>query len=217
MTYDQLKADIVNWMIGEDVANVVPTFIALAEERHKWGIVGPDGRRYSDKGAVRVRDMGRRARRFGDGSPYISIPTDMLEHRRLQYVALTERDRQLDFVGSENMGFSAHWKPTKYTINRREFEFNGNLPTGSEIEILYYAPFTPLSDINPTNWLLQNCYGAYLYGALCEADTYTQDDERILLWENKYAQIVAGLMASEHRARRSQGQLRVKMSGRSTP
>ncbi len=216
-TYAQLQTDIASWIVGEDITAQIQTFIRLAEDRHKLGIVGPDGKRNPEQGAIRLRTMERRATLPGNGTPFLPTPPNMLEHRRLQYVGSTERDRELTYNGSENFAFNAHWKPNRYTITRNEFEFNGNVPTSSTIECLYYEPLTPLSDNNQTNDLLDLSYGAYLFGSLCEADIYTHDDRRVEVWEQKYAACVAGIMHTERRQRRSQGQLRLMMKGRSTP
>lgn len=216
-TYAQLQTDIEGWLIANDLTATIPTWIVLGEERIKWGVVGDAGRRSQEKGAVRVRNMERRARAVGNGTPYLPFPPNMLEHRRMQFTGSTQRDRDLDYVGAENMSYSANQRPTRYTIEREEFEFNGSLPDTLEVEILYYEPYAALANPTDTNWLLTNAYGVYLFAALCEGNIHTQDDERQSLLETEYAGRVRALMDSEHRARRTQGPRSVRLRGRSTP
>ncbi len=216
-SYTDLQTDVASWLVAEDVSAQIPTFIRLAEDRHKWGAVVEGPHRRQQQGAIRVRDMERRARANGVDSRYLALPADHLEHRWMQYVGSTQRDRELVYAPSERLATSLKTRPTRYTITRNEIQFNGVATTTMEFEIVYYAPFTPLSAENATNWLLDNAYGAYLFGALCEAVPYLEDDGRMALWEGKYSQIVTALMGSEQRARRSQGMLSVQMGGRSTP
>lgn len=214
--YATLQTDIAKWLIGDDLTAEIPTFIELAEDRHTWGVVGVDGVNRTGEGAIRVRAMEKRARAVGENSPYLPFPAQFgfLEHRSLQYVGNTRREIELQYAGKESLEFVTDNRPTRYTIQREEFAFNGNLASGLEVELIYYAPFPRLTATTTSNWLLENVYGAYLFGALCEANFYTHDDERQILWEGKYAQIVNGLMASESRARRSQGKRAVKLRNR---
>lgn len=216
-TYTQLQTDVQSWAIADDQAARVPTFITLAEERHRWGITGSDGERNQHDGAIRVRANERRARIQGNGTPYLPLPDPYLEHRLLQFVGATQRDRELFYTEPNNMSFNATWRPTRYTIERDELHFNGNVPDNLQVEMWYYVPFSPLSDENPSNWLSLNAYGCYLWAAIAEMHHYNQDHDENLKAETKYRQSLRPLMRSEMRARRSQGQLRVVMAGRSTP
>lgn len=216
-TYTQLQTDVASWIIGDDVTAQIPTFILLAEERHKWGGVDEDGARTQHRGAIRVRDMERRARTNGSDSQYIALPDPFLEHRSLKFTGTTQRDQELDYVGHEHLEFMQHARPTRYTIVRKEFAFNGIVPTTLELEIFYYVGFTPLSATNATNWLSLNAYGCYLWATIAEGQAYLQDLEAAVFAERKYSQAVKALMRSELRARHSQGMNRVVISGRSTP
>jgi len=46
---------------------------------------------------------------------------------------------------------------------------------------------TPLDVFNTTNWVLTNHPDVYLFGSLVEAAPYIGDDERVPLWQSKYA------------------------------
>ena len=61
--------------------------------------------------------------------------------------------------------------------------------------LIYRATLAPLSNDNPTNWLLRRYPAIYLYGALAESAPYLRDDNRVPLWEAKKESLVSKLMS----------------------
>lgn len=53
-------------------------------------------------------------------------------------------------------------------------------PTGSVVELTYYAAIPALSADSSTNWLLTKRPDVYLYGALAQARIFLHDDERVI-------------------------------------
>lgn len=206
-SYGQLKTDIAAWLVGDDISATIPSIVLLAEQRHRFGLVqetAADGRYY---GAIRVRDMERRARLEGNGTEYLPMPMNILEHRSLAFVYDGIAGPALDYIEPAGFPLSARRDntaiPTAYTITRNEFRFNIALTDDHIAECVYFTPYAPLVDDADTNWLLDNAYSLYLFGALCEAAPYIEDDHRIALWEGKYAQAAKAVNRTEQRARQA--------------
>lgn len=203
-----LIADIVTWIRGDDIEAQIPSFIALAEDRHKWGAADRAGKKGTHHESIRVREMEKRVTLTGVNSFYLPLPADYLEHRRLTLLRGSLNDLPLKFIGADMIASTVrdnranNW-PTGYTIVGTDIEFNDTLSDQSSVSLAYYAPFSPLVADTDTNWLLDNAYGAYLWGALAEAEPFLQDDGRTVLWEQKYAMVLSGLTNSDIRSRTS--------------
>lgn len=72
------------------------------------------------------------------------------------------------------------------------------------------SEFVPLSDANPTNWMLTNAPSVYLYGALLEASAYLLDDERIPLWKQAFDNAVFELQSFLDRTKYPDSPLRIR-------
>jgi hypothetical protein len=59
----------------------------------------------------------------------------------------------------------------------------------------------PLSDSNPTNWLLDKNPDAYLFGCLVEAELYIGHDERVPLWAQRREAALASIEQADRKAR----------------
>jgi hypothetical protein len=59
----------------------------------------------------------------------------------------------------------------------------------------------PLSDAQPTNWLLQEHPDAYLYGTLANAEAFIGHDERIQLWLAAREAAFASIEQADRKAR----------------
>jgi len=72
-----------------------------------------------------------------------------------------------------------------------------------DIEILYYANVSPLTDASPTNWLLTEHPDLYLYGALVHTAPFLKEDERVPVWEKMFVEALAEANVEDADARRS--------------
>jgi hypothetical protein len=66
-------------------------------------------------------------------------------------------------------------------------------------EISYFIKLVPLSDENTSNLVLVEAPDLYLFGLLKESAPFLENDERVPLWEQKYAAALASLMALKDR------------------
>lgn len=205
-TYGQLKTDIADWLARGDLTAKIPTFVLLAEND------------IDDE--LRIRDMIRRARANGDDTRYLALPDGYLEMRRLNFWPDSARYYSLIQVTPENLQIlnmrdtstSSYNYPQRYTVHR-EIEFDVPVATDGEIEMIYYKRYAALADDADTNWVLQNAYGVYLYGALKQTAPYIRDDGRIATWEAGYRNAVNSTMRTELRSRVNKGEARVSVSG----
>jgi hypothetical protein len=163
MTYAQLQQDIADFLNRQDLTASIPVFIRLTESRMNRNI--------------RTRDMEYRVTAQIDRQ-FSTLPTDFLEMRNiqvntnpvtaLQYVTPQEADR----IRSSNLQGGQQF----FSIVGNRLEL---IPVPVEtivVEMVYYSKIPSLSDVSPSNWLLERHYDLYLYGALVQAALYLKDD-----------------------------------------
>jgi hypothetical protein len=196
-TYSELQASVASWLNRDDLAAVVPTFIALAEAQ-----IARDVRhwRMIEQTTLTVNEQ------------YEAIPDDWVETIRM---VLSTSDRRKLETGSLNELMDRRHvddsvgAPTLYAHVGDQFEFYPT-PDGSySVELTYYRTVPALSGSNPTNWLLTQAPDVYLYGSLVQSAPYLSDDQRATIWAGFYAASVSQLNAASDAARTS-GSLRLR-------
>lgn len=205
--YDRLRETIASWLNRQNLTEQIPAFIAMAES--EIALTLRDRRMIVTVTAP--TDCGS-----------IELPTDWLEAVRismaggrtpLRYVPLSEvnPDRY------EAQGDSA---ARYYTIRGNTLDIRpapaqieipdpppDPLPVQPSVEVVYYARVPALSDATPTNWLLEQEPGAYIYGTLLQAAPYMIDDERVPMWTSLYNGLVQRLNNASDTATHSGGPL----------
>ena len=126
----------------------------------------------------------------------------------------------LRYVTPEQLGLtyggSATGQPRVYTLLDGQFVF-GPAPDGAYVgKLVFWKGFTPLSGASPVNDMLVRHPDLYLFGSLCKAESYLQNDPRMVLWKNEYAGIIAEIIAEDVRDRAS-GTVLAPMSYRPFP
>jgi hypothetical protein len=169
-TYDGLKVSVADWLNREDLTNVIPDFIELAENRIFHELRAPINEKTADL------TLG------SDG--YATIPSDYLEvkdlfwnYNPLSRVSLTQIHSYVERTGVA---------PEVYAREQSKLLVYPN-PTqvaGDTLRIIYY--FTPenLSATSSTNSIFQTAPELYLYGTLVEAANYLGSDGS--RWEGSY-------------------------------
>lgn len=160
MNYTELKTEIAAWNHHSFDAGKVDLFIDLFEARVNRNL--------------RVPEMEKRATATPT-TEYVALPTDFLELRNIQIngstVSLVEyaSPQKIDAMGLTT-GTARY-----YSLVGNEFQLNPSA-ANSTVEIAYYAKITPLSDANPTNFLIDSHPDYYLMGCIHEALIYAIDD-----------------------------------------
>ena len=165
-TYADLQASIASWLNKEDLTNVIPDFIKLAEARFNR--------------ELRTLQMVKRATANTEDE-FVAVPADWLEAKDLSIA-----DLPLAYITPEKLG---EWKYVNVTGKTRYYTIVGGsfelfpAPTDDvTVEMAYYAKIPALTVSNTSNWLLAKAPDLYLYASLQQAAPYIMDDERLPLW-----------------------------------
>lgn len=195
-TYSTLKAALARWMFRDDLGEVIPDFIALAEAKINRDLT--------------LREFEAVATGAGASFP---MPDDAQSVTRVSVVGWDGRKRVIPYVSPATQGRyapSSGTEPLAFIVEANTVIF---MPPGSSAswELVYYPAIPALSDDNPTNWLLTRAPDVYLFGALTEAEPYLYNEERMPMWQGKYESAVAGLMASDERQQFPQAGLQMRV------
>jgi hypothetical protein len=189
-----LKSAVQTYVARSDTTfvNQIPLFVSNAEERIFHGVGMPVDPLFSEP--LRADEM-LTATTLAMTSGAGTIPADCLAVRRL--------DRDSDTIGIQPLSPDAfamrvahndsgriRW----YTIEGRTIKTAPGGYTGN-INILYYARPTGISEANTTNVVLTARPMLYLYGTLLEAFTFINADDKA----QKYLAMFRSLMSGVNR------------------
>ena len=195
-TYTELKSAVADWLNRDDLAAVVPTFIALAET--------------SMERALRTRKMLVRANATID-TQYSAVPSDFLEIRSMKITSSSpiqpmyaQTMEAMDDLDAKNPGTG---KPVYFCVVGNQIRVHP-APSGNyTAELAYYSTINKLSTSVASNWILSSHPDAYLYGALLQAAPYLKDDERAGVWTGLYVAAIEAIKTADERAASSGGAL----------
>lgn len=195
-TYTELKSAVADWLNRDDLAAVVPTFIALAET--------------SMERALRTRKMLVRANATID-TQYSAVPSDFLEIRSMKITSSSpiqpmyaQTIEAMDDLDAKNPGTG---KPVYFCVVGNQIRVHP-APSGNyTAELAYYSTINKLSASVASNWILASHPDAYLYGALLQAAPYLKDDERAGVWTGLYVAAIEAIKTADERAASSGGAL----------
>jgi len=183
-TYSDLKAEVAAWLRRSDLAEEIPTFVALAEAQMN--------RR------LRVRAMAARLSQTWAGE-YVDLPADFLAEREVSLTADGVRHRlayrtpgALDGDGQTGGG-----RPRAYGLYGRQLRLHPAPDGPYAAELVYLQAIPPLSDVQPSNWVLQNHPDAYLYGALTQSAPYLRADERLQTWGTLFTTVLTDIETAD--------------------
>jgi hypothetical protein len=187
-TYAELQTAVANWLDRTDLTDRIPEFIALAEARFNR--------------VIRAPDMLTRDDAFTIDGQYETLPSGFLEASR--FVLATSPVTVLEYktpqeLGELRTGRTSAGKPAYYTVVGGSFEFLPTPDSSYTASLLYYARLSAVS--SSWNWLATSHPDIYLFGALCEAEPYIRDDQRVVLWEARLAKALAELNVQNERKR----------------
>ena len=96
---------------------------------------------------------------------------------------------EADIINKEQIYTAPHF----YSLMNGAIEIIPEPSDDIDIEMIYYAKITALSNVNTTNWLLTKAPDVYLYGALTHAAPFLMDDQRIPVFAQIYLARVQAL------------------------
>lgn len=198
-TYSDLQTSIANWLNRSDLTGNIPDFITLAEAR-----IARDLRLRSQVTTATITTTG--------GVQSAALPDGWLEFENVTVVS--SPDIQLTYVNIQYL--DSKFPNNDYTGVPRVYSIEGStilfgpVPDGVyAVSTLYYKRLDPLST-TPTNWLLTNHPGIYLWAALAESAPFLNDDKRALTWEMKYQAEKNALQMADTSGQFSGSALRVR-------
>ncbi|MES2187955.1 MAG: hypothetical protein V4505_25615 [Pseudomonadota bacterium] len=200
-TYAGLQSSVAAWLHRTDLTAVIPSdLIVLAEQRIS--------RELRLRAQLTVAALTTVA-----GTQALALPTDYLEAETVTVTGSPVRN--LDFMTPQELALKfpigyCTALPAVYSILGTNLLFGPTPDAAYPLAMAYYAKFPALSASNATNWLLANHAAIYLFGALAEAETYNNHDERSTTWEAKYQHELKTLQAADDRAAHSGSVLRVR-------
>lgn len=178
--YASLQTAVGNWLHRTDLVALIPDFIGIAE-----GTLSSD---------LDTRAMQTRATLTANsGNAYITLPTDMLEMERL--LLMTDpigvlRYETPDQLTTDYSSASIVGKPTVFTVIGPQLQLAATPDTNYSLELTYSQRLPSLSASNTTNWLLTGFPNAYLWAALCAAQPFIINDERLPMFKNLYKEAI---------------------------
>ena len=199
VNYSDLKTSIADWLNRSDLTATIPDFITLAESGFNK--------------EIRNRKMIKRATATID-SQYSAVPADWLQ--TVDFVIESNPVVTLEFITNEKLDklretYTSSGTPKFYTIVGQELEVLP-VPDSATLtgEITYYSKIPNLTDVNPTNWLMNSSPDIYLYGSLLQSAPYLVDDARIPVWASMYQKLVKDLEIADQKARVGDSTLKMK-------
>jgi len=215
-TYAELQTAVATWLAGSgdtEITGNVADLITLAEQRIFYGAEAP-----YESPPLRHRWL----EASGDltiSAQSVALPSGFLGVRRL-YLD-TDPKVELDFLPPIDFWFrytgSATGRPAAFTIEGDNILF-GRAPDATYTgKLLYYKKLDALST-TPSNTLLTNAPGVYLYAALLEASALGADDPgKAQYWHALFRSAIGGLMRSDRLDRYSGAPLQIRGDTSSPP
>ena len=183
MNYATLKTLVLDYLHRTDLTDKLATFVTLAE-------------------ALLFREINIKALEIAvtgtTTGAAIALPADCATVGRVT-VNYAGMENALDYASQPNL-YSAG-VPMSYTLEANTLKFDTS--SSGHGYTLYYTPkIEALSDINTSNWLLDNAPDLYLCAAQLEGAKYVKDDAQIAA----LGAMMAPLMDSVQRLTQRTGQ-----------
>lgn len=170
-TFADLKSDVQKWLNRNDpeIINMIPSFIALAEQEFSRVIKIP-------------MDEGHYQKQVGIDETYITIPDDLMSPIAV-YVNAQPYTRVNGFGYFKTLASSGEGQ--YFAKYEDRFLFTPELQVGDVVVITYHKELKPLETDNDTNAALEYGYDLMLYWALKHASMFLRDPENEQYWSGK--------------------------------
>jgi hypothetical protein len=179
-TYSDLKASIATWLRRSDMTAVIPDLITLAERtmnrelKTSFQLVEAPftiDAEFVDKPAGFMQMRALRLTQVGVVGPLDEWTVEQMSAAKATPAVLVSYPRRWSAIGSQ-------------------FEF-WPVPAGSYSAVITYQQgFTPLSDANPSNWILADHPDAYLYGSLTAGSAYAKNFDNAEVWKGEFTRVM---------------------------
>jgi hypothetical protein len=179
-TYADLQAAMSDYLDDETLDVRIPDFIRLFEVKAQR--------------VLRTSDAKNTATAPTDVNGQVTLPDDFRA-----VVRLSAGGRPLDYLTAEDAELR-----NSYANNRQTYAYSieGRVLTIvpasiTTVTLVYYRGVPVLSDVSPSNWLLEAHPDAYLYGSLAEAEAFGFNDNRLATWRALASDSLAQIIGSD--------------------
>lgn len=184
--YTDLKATIAKYLARDDLTDVIPDFIVLAENRLRR--------------ELRIRQMLTVATATTTGGDStLGLPSDFLEMRDIHVASVPVGALSYETPNSfyRNTRSTDSGLPKQYTVLAAEMQLAPIPDSSYVVQMLYYAKPPLLSTATPSNVFMAYCPDALLYASLGEAEPYLMNDARLQTWATLYSRAIDGISMSD--------------------
>jgi hypothetical protein len=190
MTYDNLVADIINYMERDDAEFVaqIPALIGLAESAIAAELKTLLQLIVVETNILAAQDI-------------LEKPTRWRKTVSMKVNGKPILIRSQDYI-AQYQSESDPGQPKYYA----EYDYNNwaiaPVPDASyPVEIIYYSLVQPLDTANQTNLFTQQCPQAMLFGALLQAQGYLKAIDKLPIWKSYYTDSLAALKKEDNSRR----------------
>jgi len=190
-TYSTIKDALANWLARSDLTSYLDDFIDLAEER-----LGRDIRLRATEATMNVTLA----------SGVAAIPSDYVQMKHVFIAGDPTQPlevKESTWIFDQYPTRSAGSKPRFVAEDGSNFIF-GPYPDASTYVLggQYWKKPAALTTAAQTNEYTDNCPDVLLWACLCESAPFLKDDQRTLLWEEKYERSKDRVMRAEKKRTR---------------
>lgn len=181
-TYDDLLSAVASWLARDDLTNNIPDFVTLFE--------AAAARR------LRVRPT-ETSTTLTPSSGSASLPTGYLGYKRVTWSGspIIELEFLHPSVIKAYYPDSAEGTPKHFTIEGSTLKVRPVSDTS--LDVLYFARNDAVS--STLNWLFTSYPDAYLFGSLCEAESFVANDNRMAVWKARRDEVFSEIQTVNFR------------------
>lgn len=196
MSYSTLQTDIASYLHRTDLTSVLPTLIARAES--------------SLFRELTLRDQETSVAGVTVGGAIV-LPVDFASVVRVT-INYSGSEIELDYA-KEPQDYPGS-VPRSYAMESGALRIYPAVGDGYAYTLYYTAKIAPLTDLAPTNWLLENAPDLYLYASALEVAKWSQDMEQVEALSSFIPNLLDSVRRlSERKGLPSRGGLRIKVRG----
>lgn len=189
-TYTDLKTALANWLARSDLTSYLDDFIDLAEER-----LARD---------LRIRAMETTMNVTLSGG-VAAIPSDYLQLKHVHIAGSPTQPlepKESTWIFDQFPTRSSESKPKFVAEDGSNFVFGPFPDSNYVLGGAYWGKPASLTTAAPTNVWTDNCPDVLLWACLCESAPFIGNDERALVWEEKYERSKNRVMKAEKKRSR---------------
>lgn len=211
MNYGELKTMLEGYLHRSDLADMIPSFVLLAQARLNKDIK----HLVMEEAADLTTTAGSALVALPEGVLHLSlvrVPDEVAGGTTLDQMTLDQ------WAGVKERVRGAEGVPTHYAILSPSAILVAPVPEEAiTISIIYRKGATAFTADEGTDTLLTTFPGAYLYACMIEAAMYTNSDKRVAIWKGLYDTAIADIADADFEARWSDSAKSISSPTADTP